>query len=154
MTQSNAAFSMPGPLSIYLTDQTSVDIQPGTSPLTYQGANNGAASVGPQLSPLTLVGSGMYNVVANGTVDSYSLSFSGAALTSLLNAMNNDTKLRLVVTPDTASTAATYAGFTNNTLAGPTLVVDAAVVPEPASTILLILGAAGLAGCRKRARTI
>jgi hypothetical protein len=142
MTQSNAAFSMPGPLSVYLTTQTAVDIQPGTSPLTYQGTNNGAASVGPQLSPLTLLGTGMYNVIANGTVDSYSLSFTGAALTSLLNAMNNDTRLRLVVTPDTAATAATYAGFTNNTLSGPTLVINATVVPEAASITLLALGAA------------
>jgi len=129
-------------LSIYLTDQTGVDIQPGATPeVMYQSPNNGAASVDPDLSPLTLVGSGTYNVVANGTVDSYALTFSGAGLTSLLNALNNDTTLRLVVTPDAATTAATYAGFTNNTFAGPTLVIDAAVIPEPASVFLVGLGA-------------
>jgi hypothetical protein len=151
MTQSNATFSMPGPLSIYLTNQNGVDIQPGTSPLTYQGTNNGAASVGPQLSPLSLVGTGSYAVVANGTVDSYSLNFSGPSLAALLSAMNNDTKLRLVITPDTAATAATYAGNTNTTFAGPTLVIDAVVVPEPFGLALLVTGAAALI-CRSRQR--
>jgi hypothetical protein len=153
MTQSNAAFSMAGPLSIYLTDQTGVDIQPGSSPLTYQGTNNGAASVDTELLPITLLGSGVYNVIANGTVDSYALTFSGSALTSLLDAINNDTKLRLVVTPDDPATAATYAGFTNFTFAGPTLVIDAAIIPEPASAVLLCLGAALFAGRIARVRT-
>jgi hypothetical protein len=144
MTQSNAAFSLPGPLSFYLTNQTGVDIQPGTSPLTYQGTNNGAASVGPQLVPLSLLGSGSYAVVANGAVDSYTLNFSGPSLAALINALNNDAKLRLVITPDNAATAATYAGVTNNTFAGPTLVINAVVVPEPASLMLVAIGAFAL----------
>jgi hypothetical protein len=82
-----------------------------------------------------LVGTGAYAVVANGAVDSYSLSFSGGALTSLLSSINNGTPLRLVMTADTASTAATWAGFGNATLPGPTL--EFTTVPEP-STCLLI----------------
>ncbi len=93
LTQSNAAFSMPGPVSIYLTDNTSVSIQPGTPPaIAYQGTNDGAAAVDPVLSPLSLLGTGSYAVGTSGDVDSYSLSFSGGALTSLL--MRSTTALR------------------------------------------------------------
>lgn len=145
LTQSNAAFSMSGPVSFYLTDNTSVSIQPGAPPaVVYQGTNNGAAAVDPVLSPLALLGSGSYAVVANGAVDSYSLSFSGGALNSLLQAINNGTTLRLVMTPDAASTAATWAGFSNSTFAGPTLELTA--VPEPASFMLLGLTMAICAG--------
>ena len=153
LAQSNAGFSLAGPMSFYLTNQTGVDIQPGTSPAMYQGTNNGAASVGPELGPLSLLGSGNYTVIENGAIDSFPLTFTGPALTSLLSAMNNDTTLRLVITPDDPATAATYAGFSNNTFAGPTLVIDATVVPEPATLILLALGAAAWVGrCGARSR--
>ncbi|MGE3242497.1 MAG: hypothetical protein AB7G28_12565 [Pirellulales bacterium] len=149
LTQSNAGFSMPGPVSFYLTDNTGVSIQPGTPPaVAYQGSNDGAAAVDPVLSPLSLVGNGAYAVVANGAVDSYSLSFSGGALTSLLGAINSGTPLRLVMTADTASTAATWAGFGNSTYAGPTL--ELTTVPEPSAALLGCIGLVGLLVCGKR----
>src|SRR5262249_14914219 len=52
-------------------------------------------------------------------VHNISLTFAGSALTSFTNALNNGTKLRLVLTPNTAATAATFAGYTNSTYAGP-----------------------------------
>jgi hypothetical protein len=149
LTQSNSGFSNSGPVSVYLTDNTSVSIQPGTPPpMIYQGTNDGAASVDPVLSPLTLVGTGMYNEGANGDVDSIALSFTGGALTSILSAINGGTTLRLVVTPDAADTAATWAGFSNNTFAGPTLSLTA--VPEPSSVFLVGLLGVALPGLHRR----
>jgi hypothetical protein len=68
-------------------------------------------------------------------------------LTALLNAINTHGTLRLVVTPDAATTAATWAGFTNTSFAAPTIAFFA-VVPEPASIVLLGLGSVALVGRR------
>jgi hypothetical protein len=105
---------------------------------------------------LTLLGSGIFPTTGNvgtGTVDTYSLSFSGGALTTLLNAINSQSTLRLVVTADAATVAATYAGYTNATAAGPTLTLDANVVPEPTTIALFALGGIVCAGrCRATRR--
>ena len=71
MTQSNAGFTTDGPISIYYTANTSQSIEPGEM-IFYQGSD-GAASVDPVFSPLTLLGSGNFVEVATGTEDSYSL---------------------------------------------------------------------------------
>jgi hypothetical protein len=150
MTQSNAGFSTTGPLSVYLTEQTSVDIQPANTSLNYVAGSDGSASVDADLAPLSLLGSGLYTVVSTGTVDTISLSFTGGALTALQSALAGGTTLRLVITPDAATTAATYAGFSNSTLAGPTLVFEA--LPEPGTAGLLGLASLGLLGGRRRGR--
>jgi hypothetical protein len=139
LTESNAGFSLAGPLSIYYTDQTSVNIQPGAG-IAYQLGQNGAGSVGGAFGALTLLGSGMYDVTANGAVESFALSFVGDALAGFVNAINNGTTLRLVITPDAPGTAATYAGATNTTFGGPTLTFDTVAVPEPSTLGLGILG--------------
>ncbi len=136
LTESNAGFSLNGPMSFYFTASTGINIQPGTSPAAYQSGNNGLASVGGTFGSLTYLGSGNYTNTSNGTVESFPLSFSGAALTGFVDAINNGTTLRLIVTPDSASTAATYAGNTNFTYAGPTLTFDAVTVPEPSTLVL------------------
>lgn len=46
--------------------------------------------------------------------------------------------------------AATYAGFTNFTYAGPTLVVMAAAVPEPSTYLMLLAGAGVLVVAGRR----
>ena len=150
MTQSNAAFSHAGPMSFYLTTNTASNIiQPGDpAQVKYVDPTfNGAAAVDLALKPLTLVGTGTFTVVATGTTDTFPLD--PAILAPLLNVVKNGGTLRLVMTPDDAATAATYAGFSNATLPGPTLVYDTAV-PEPACLTLMGLGVLGVLAARRR----
>lgn len=144
LTESNAGFSANGPMSFYYTAQTGVDIQPGSG-VAYQAGQDGVGSVGGSFGALTLLGSGTYDVTANGEVESFALSFIGDALAGFVDAVNNGTTLRLVITPDAAGTAATYAGVTNNTYAGPTLTFDTVTVPEPSAVALGMIGLAASA---------
>jgi hypothetical protein len=150
MTQSNAGFSNSGPLSIYLTSQTGVDIQSTNTNLNYVSGMNGLASVDSDLAPLTLIGSGSYVETANGTAETFPLNFPGG-LPALQTAINNGAMLRIVVTPDAADTAATYAGTTNTTYLGPSLVFEAA--PEPGGALLACWGAALALRMFTRSRT-
>lgn len=153
LTEFNAAFSAPGQISVYLTDNTTTSIANTTtggvpdSPLFFivgaGNSNTGVATIGPTsgmdtLLPVSFLGSFQFNQTGNGNngvVDSISLTFSGPALTDLLNRINSNQTLRLVVTPDTPSptlAAATYAGATNSTTSWhPTLVLDAVVAGLP-----------------------
>lgn len=135
LTEDNASFSESGPMSFYYTAATGVDIQPGSS-IAYQGTNNGTDSVDPAFGTLTPLGSGQYTVSSTGTVESFSLNFSGPAMTGFVDAINNGTVLRMIATPDSPTTAATYSGYTNFNRPGPTLAFDTVAVPEPAAFAL------------------
>jgi PEP-CTERM motif len=147
--ESNSAFSTDGPISIWYTANTAADIQPGSS-VHYVSGNDGAASVDPTLGPLTLLGSGNYTNTSSGTVESFSLSFSGAALTGFISVYNSGSNMRLLVTPDAASTAATYAGLDNFSGPAPTLSFTPVTVPEPASAALALLGVVASLGIKSR----
>ncbi|HMO86923.1 MAG TPA: hypothetical protein PKC18_18605, partial [Lacipirellulaceae bacterium] len=125
LTQSNAAFSLAGPFSVYYTAALEVDIQPTNTALQYQSGFDGEDSVHADLLPLVLLGSGDYQVLANGTVDVVNLALTSGLETELIGAINAGTTWRLVITPDAPTTAATYAGFSSNMFAGPTLKFDA-----------------------------
>jgi hypothetical protein len=152
LTQSNAAFSVAGAISVFYTAKNTVDIQPGTSPLKDTGAGDGAASVDSALSPLTLLGTGAFTNVANGTVDTVPLTFTTGsdAYNDFLTDLNNGKTLRLIVTVNDPGTAATYAGFSNSTFAGPTLNFDVNPVPEPSTLILAGLSVLGCVAWKKR----
>jgi len=150
LTESNASFSNPGPVSIYLSTATGVSIEPTNTGLNYNGTNNELASVDTDLGTLALLGSGSFNATGpnnNGTQDFYAMMFTGSALTAILNTINTHGSLRLVITPDAATTAATWTGFSLGVLAPPTIAFFA-VVPEPASATLVGLGGLIIA-CRR-----
>lgn len=132
--QANAAFSVTGPISVYYTAATDVSIQPDNTGLQYVAGSDGLASVDTDLGTLTLLGSGTYTGMAggpNGVIDTVALTLDATVQAALVTALNGDATFRLVVTPDEATTAATYAGFgyTSATLpvAGPTLKFEATV---------------------------
>lgn len=153
LTESNAGFTLPGTIEFFLTSQTGVSIQPANTSLNYVAAMNGAGSVDSDLAPLSSLGTGALTTTGNvntGQVDTFPLTFAGADLTTLLTALTNGSTLRIVITPNTATTAGTFAGFSNTTLAGPTLVFEA--VPEPASVGLAAMFAAAGAIGRRRVR--
>jgi len=159
LTQVNAAFSAPGPISVYLSTQNGVSIESTNTSLNYVSPNNGAASVDSDLGALTLLGTGAYTGSAatpNGTQDFFALTLSPAASSTFVNALRVGGTVRLAVTPDTAGVAGTYAGFSNLQQAGPTLAMFAVVnpIPEPASIIMLGLGGlAVVAGARYSRRS-
>ncbi|HZZ28876.1 MAG TPA: PEP-CTERM sorting domain-containing protein [Pirellulales bacterium] len=128
LTENDAAFSNPGTISVYQTNATGVDISANNTSLKYQVGNNGAAAVDPSLLPLSNeLGSAPFtttgnptNPSLNGTVHTISLTFSNSdgSLTAFKSALNSGGSLRLVITPDTHDTAATFSGFNNTTFPG------------------------------------
>jgi hypothetical protein len=139
LTQDNAAFTANGSLAFYVSTDTTTDIEPGTSPLAFQ-ANSLPTGLGTQLDPKYLLGTGMFTEVANGQIDVFTFTPTGAALSYLETQIDSAGKIRLIVAPDDANVAATYAGFSNTDFAGPMLTISSpASVPEP-STILLQVG--------------
>ena len=154
--QSNAGFTHDGGL-VFSLDISSVlaGIQPGgTSPLAFDGANPGTANDVSQgdLNLLSL-GTGLFTKVATGNVDTYTLSLSPAVQSALVTKLNNSETIRVLIGTGDSTVAATYAGFSNSTLAGPTLTIDYSAVPEPATTALLTaLGCVGLAALHRAKR--
>jgi hypothetical protein len=142
-TQANAGFTSDGMVLLSL-DSTSppVDIQPDTSPLTFDGVDPGTATdVSDGDLTLEAFGGGpfAFTEVADGTVDSYSLGLTPSLTSELISRLNSGSPIRVVIGTGDADVAATWAGYSNFDYAGPTLVLD--VVPEPASLMLLVIGA-------------
>jgi hypothetical protein len=82
----------------------------------------------------------MFTEVANGHTDVFTFTPTGAALAYLTAEIDSAGKIRLIVAPDDANVAATYAGFSNTSVAGPMLTISSPLsVPEP-STVLLLVG--------------
>jgi len=144
LTEANAAFTMPGTLNFYLTQDTTADIEPVTSLLRYL-VENAQEGLGSQLAPNFLIGSGTFNTTGNvgsGTVDTYMLtSLSSAAQAYLVSQINANGTIRLIVTPTTATVAATFAGYTNNTIENrPMLTVITASNNSASGTIAFQVG--------------
>ncbi len=131
LSQSNAGFSQNGPVSIYLaTDAAAKVAINGT--IQYQSGQNrlncvpavladGAVRVA-TYAAVHRTGNGGGANLPNGTLDPMRL-FGEQIETAVVSAINGNGILRLLITPDQAATAATYAGFAS-TLGGPQLVGD------------------------------
>jgi hypothetical protein len=149
LTQDNAAFTANGSLAFYVSTDTTTGIEPGTSPLAFQ-ATSLPTGLGTQLDTKYLLGTGTFTEVANGHIDVFTFTPTGAALSYLTTQIDSAGKIRLIVAPDDANVAATYAGFSNTDTAGPVLRISSPVnVPEP-STILLEVGPMIAIVCARR----
>ena len=131
LIESNASFTTDGDYSIYLTDATDVDIQAGSSPLQYQGSNDGLASVDPLLTNLTLLGSTRFVENGDGEADSVVLTTTMVVEETFRTAINAGGTVRLVLVPDEASVAATWAGIGNFDGPAPTLNLSFGEPPAP-----------------------
>ncbi len=123
-----ASFSADGRVRFWLSEDTTTDIEPGTSPLRWD-ANALPDGVGTQLSPLHLLGEGIYTKGTAGNEFAYTLSLSASAKAYLINQINTGGKIRLLVTPAEDTVAATYAGYTHATIPVPRL--ELTVVTQP-----------------------
>ncbi len=128
LVQANAAFSTTGQVVLSL-DQSAVlvDIQPGTSPLAYDGVDPGTATdeADGDLSLLGFSGGPFtYTVGTSGDVDNYNLGLPPAIASELVNRLNAAAPIRITVGTGAATVAATWAGYLNTTYAGPTLTLD------------------------------
>ena len=145
LTQSNANFTTDGPVSIYFTADDMTSIEPGVRLLAHPFAGDFADA--------KLVTSYQFTEVSSGTLETYTLYQSGGVNSLGGNALaadiGGDQTVTLALVDAAAGVAATYAGYSNSTYAGPTLVITVAPVPEP-ETYALLLAGLGLVGLARR----
>lgn len=139
LVQSNAGFTTDGGVRIAYTGDDTTSILDATSTLAYP-------VVGDFPDAVTLT-TYAFTEVATGTVESHDLPDLGALWSDI--ALGSIVTLLFVETD--AAVAATYAGHTNSTLAGPTLVVAASPVPVPAG-LGLLAGPLAMLAARRRPR--
>jgi len=125
LIQSNAAFSTTGVVTFGLDQKAALsDIQPGTSPLAFDGVDPGTATdVGQGDLVLLNLGGGPFSYVVGttGDVNNYNFALDGLTSGELVNRLNGNQPIRIVVGTGQSNLAATWAGAINATYAGPTL---------------------------------
>lgn len=131
LVQSNAGFTTDGLVNVHYTDNDDLGLQnPGASNPTYA---DGAALY----SDAQLLASYNFNEVSSGHTDTIDL---GAAAQIAGDIASGDL-VSLYLYEGDANVAATWAGHNNDSYTGPTLIVDASVIPAPGTALLLGLGA-------------
>lgn len=135
LTQSNAAFTTDGAVDVYFTGNDAISIVSPSS-LQYPFAGDFADA--------QKVLSYNFAQISTGTLETYSLFSSAvsnnAGAQALLADILSDTRVTLALVDGDSSVAATYAGYNNNTYAGPTLTIEVSAVPEADGWAMLIAG--------------
>jgi len=133
-TQSVAAFTTDGELAIFVSEDNSTSLAQTNTGLTFQ-ATALPYGLGTQLDPKTLLGVVDFTEASTGAQDVYDLTtLPGffAVESYLISRIANNLPVRFIIAPNDATVAATWAGYSNSTLAGPTLAFtcSADVVPN------------------------
>ncbi len=155
LTQSNVNFTNDGTVIAYLdTSSSLVGIEPGTSPLAFDltGGDPGTTKdvTDGDLTLLEFSGGPIaFTETMTGNVDSYTLGLTPAIEAELVSRLNAGDPIRVVLGTGDAAVAATWAGYTNSSFDGPTLVINTSVVPEPGSIALILCGLAAVAAFRR-----
>lgn len=137
LTQSNAGFTTDGNVVVAFSADDAVSLV-APSPLTYPLADPTAQFV------MTYA----FTETATGTLETHSLYTRGgsnaAGGVALAGDIATDTLVTLALYEGNPGVAATYAGFSNNTWAGPTLSINVSAVPEPQTVALVLAGLAAV----------
>lgn len=143
--QVDAGFSESGNVNLWLTNDTATSTAQVGSPLVWD-ANALPDGVGSQLETKWKLATFAYDELQDDgfetVVDVNAMD--AAAESYLIGQLNADGLVRLIISPDSDTTAATYAGFSNSTFTGPTIEIEANPVPEPATMAALAIGAAAV----------
>jgi hypothetical protein len=146
LTQSNASFTASGNVEVLFTSDDLVSLT-APSPLTYGG-------FGASFPDAARIVGYAFTDVATGHVETHvlfdRLAANSAGANALAADVAGDAVTTLLLREAEPGVAATYAGYTNFTYAGPTLVVMAAAVPEPSTYLMLLAGAGVLVVASRR----
>ncbi len=149
-TQSNAFFTTDGPVSLHVSFDTTIAAGNYAS-LAHSGSGAGVDDAQFSDSPSTqVIGTGTFTEVSNGTVDTYTLDFTGTLGSLLVDAINSGDPFSIILAVSEAGPAATYAGIENNTYPNQ-IDLSLTAIPEPSTYALLAgLAAVGLILLRRR----
>lgn len=151
-----APFAHAGDVELLLLSETSFDLRDDAGPagdVVFQPAD-APAGIGDQFGSTMSLGTFAYDPANEDNFQyDWSLLLDASAETALIDALNTGQTIRLGLVAADDSVIATLDGATNfdydeSSLAGPTLTLDATVVPEPAT--LAVLGLGSLALLRRR----
>jgi hypothetical protein len=148
LTQSNASFTAAGAVDVFFTadDLASLAAPSSLAYGTFDASFPDAARI---------VGYA-FAEVATGHLETHvlfdRLAVNAAGANALAADVLGDSVTTLLLREGNPGVAATYAGYTNSTYAGPMLVVMAAAVPEPSTYLMLLAGAGVLATAAGRRR--